>query len=186
MLCGLLCCFAPVMCTVRCPCRSLLHAVLCAVWSAVLFCVLLCSVLWCVPRWQLLTVWFRELTTLGDPMCDLAYSGLAYYLPPGGTMPGLGGLELDELGIPTQKQINSHYCRLRGIPVPSRSDLNFYMAFGFFRIAAIVQGVYKRGLDGNASSDSATKLGGATTALAYLGMMCSEEEEEEEEVRSKL
>jgi len=45
---------------------------------------------------------------------------------------------------------------------------DFYLAFSLFRLAAIVQGVYKRGLDGNASSETATKYGNRAKAMADL------------------
>ena len=101
-----------------------------------------------------------ELSTLGDPFSDLAYSCLPYYLQPDfpalkGTLYltnysskcpflGLCGRDLSTLGIPTEEEFLSHYCSLRGIShVP---NWTFYMAFSFFRLAAILQGVYKRAL----------------------------------------
>lgn len=50
------------------------------------------------------------------------------------------------LGIPTDTQYMNEYCKRAGIP--SVKDWNFYMAFSFFRVAAILQGVYKRSLQG--------------------------------------
>ena len=123
----------------------------------------------------------RELTTLGDPLSDLAYAGIAYHLPPGGSMPGLANEDLDAVGIPSQKELNEHYCSLRALPMPSQGLWNFYMAFAFFRLAAIAQGVYKRGLDGNASSDKADTMGNAVLGLSHIGLSCSEAQEEEEE-----
>ena len=47
--------------------------------------------------------------------------------------------------------------------------LNVYLAFSFFRLAAILQGVYKRGLDGNASNERATRMGRLVQPLAEMG-----------------
>ena len=47
---------------------------------------------------------------------------------------------------------------------------SFYLAFGFFRIAGIAQGVYKRFLQGNASAENAMGLGAAVPILGKLGM----------------
>ena len=57
---------------------------------------------------------------------------------------GLSGLNLSLLGIPTEEEFLAQYCQLRGMP--SIPNWPFYMAFTFFRVAAILQGVYKRSL----------------------------------------
>ena len=57
---------------------------------------------------------------------------------------GLNGLDLVSLGIPTEEEFLSHYCTLRNMS--NVTDWNYYMAFTFFRVAAILQGVYKRSL----------------------------------------
>ena len=95
-----------------------------------------------------------ELSTLGHPLGDLAYFCQLYH---GGTAPGesLAELDLAAAGIPTEQEVVARYCELTG-----RSGIdhwNFYMVFVMFRSAAIVQGVYKRGLDGNASSEKAVE-----------------------------
>jgi hypothetical protein len=67
------------------------------------------------------------------------------------------GLDFKALGIPTEQEFHDLYCRYSG---RDRIDPHFFfVAFSFFRSAAIVQGVYKRGLGGNASSQKALKLG---------------------------
>ncbi|MFC1531875.1 phosphotransferase [Thermodesulfobacteriota bacterium] len=92
-----------------------------------------------------------ELSTLGHPLADLAYSCMPYYLPSTGKgRQGFKGLDLGALGIPTEREYVEAYCRRTG-----RDDIEnweFFISFGIFRLAAICQGVYKRGLDGNASS----------------------------------
>jgi len=97
-----------------------------------------------------------ELSTLGHPLGDLAYFCQAYR---GEATPGasLVGVDLEALGIPDEQQVVARYCELTGRE--RIDDWNFYMVFVMFRSAAIVQGVYKRGLDGNASSERAREYG---------------------------
>jgi aminoglycoside phosphotransferase (APT) family kinase protein len=97
-----------------------------------------------------------ELSTLGHPLADLAYVCQSYHgeAIPGGT---LVGVDLAAMGIPDEETFVARYCELAG-----RSGIDhwaFYMVFVMFRSAAIVQGVYKRGLDGNASSEQAHLFG---------------------------
>jgi aminoglycoside phosphotransferase (APT) family kinase protein len=97
-----------------------------------------------------------ELSTLGHPLADLAYFCQNYR---GEATPGssLVGLDLAAMGIPDEEAFVERYCELAG-----RAGIDhwaFYMVFVMFRSAAIVQGVYKRGLDGNASSEHAHMFG---------------------------
>lgn len=107
-----------------------------------------------------------ELSTLGHPVSDLAYACMGYHL----NLPGRGGLagvDVASLGIPTEQEMVDAYCKemSRG----KLGDWAYFMAFGIFRLAAIAQGVYKRSLQGNASSDNASSYGAAVTTLAELG-----------------
>ena len=107
-----------------------------------------------------------ELSTLGHPVSDLAYACMGYHL----NLPGRGGLagvDVAALGIPTEQEMVDAYCALTGRP--AIADWPYFMAFGIFRLAAIAQGVFKRSLQGNASSDSASSYGAAVTMLAELG-----------------
>ena len=92
-----------------------------------------------------------ELSTLGHPMGDLAYSCMHYYNELENEK------ELTQSGIPTEKEFLARYCELTGREVIE--NWTFYIVYNLFRAAAIVQGVYKRGLDGNASSEIAVTLG---------------------------
>jgi aminoglycoside phosphotransferase (APT) family kinase protein len=106
-----------------------------------------------------------ELSTLGHPLCDLAYACMLYdvALPKLG---GLAGLDLAEAGIPTESAFVARYCALTGRDgVP---DFSYYKAFSLFRLAAIAQGVYKRSLDGNASSPEAAMYGAGVPYLADI------------------
>ncbi|NIS59556.1 MAG: phosphotransferase [Proteobacteria bacterium] len=99
-----------------------------------------------------------ELSTLGHPLADLAYNCMLYHLPAsGGRLSGYGGLDLKALGIPSEANYVATYCRRTGRN--KIANWEFFLAFGMFRLAAIVQGVYKRGLDGIASSDKAKTYG---------------------------
>ena len=97
-----------------------------------------------------------ELSTLGHPLADLAYFCQNYR---GEATPGssLVGLDLAAMGIPDEETFVARYCELAGRA--GIDDWAFYMVFVMFRSAAIVQGVYKRGLDGNASSEHAHMFG---------------------------
>jgi aminoglycoside phosphotransferase (APT) family kinase protein len=108
-----------------------------------------------------------ELSTLGHPLADLAYYCMCLRLPPAGRVQGLAGVDRAALGIPGEQEIVERYCALRGIE--GIAHWNFYLAFSFFRLAAIVQGVYKRALDGNASSDRAMEVGRMAGPLARMG-----------------
>ena len=93
-----------------------------------------------------------ELATLGDPFADLAYLCMGYHHEPPGR-PGLVALPGPGSGIPPEPELLAEYCCLAGIgEVP---HWRFYLAFSFFRLAAILQGVYRRGLEGNAASREA-------------------------------
>ena len=86
-----------------------------------------------------------ELSTIGHPYADVAYATLFQM----GETPQA---EITALGIPGQQAVFDRYIELSGRPAPA--DWTFYKVFVLFRIAAINQGVYKRGLDGNAASEN--------------------------------
>ena len=108
-----------------------------------------------------------ELSTLGHPLADLGYNCMTYHFGEGfGASGGYAGLDLKAFGIPSEAEYLAAYARRTGRKeVPS---WDFYLAFSLFRLAAIVQGVYKRGLDGNASSETATQYGNRAKAMADL------------------
>jgi len=107
---------------------------------------------------KVLAVLDWELSTLGDPLSDTAYGCMAHYMPHQIPMlKGLKGLDLKYLGIPTDHEYMIEYCKNTGIdPIKT---WNFYLSFGFFRIAAILQGVYKRSLQSQASGQNAEAAG---------------------------
>jgi len=97
-----------------------------------------------------------ELATLGHPLADLGYCCTGYHGDP--TLPGsLSGLDCKAMGIPTEEEFVERYCHYSGRG--NIDNFHYYVIFSIFRSAAIVQGVYKRGLDGNASSEKALTYG---------------------------
>lgn len=109
------------------------------------------------PRMVALLDW--ELSTLGHPLGDLAYSCMSYY----------SDLDEDDLpaGIPGEQEFVERYCEYSGCG--KIENWHFYIAYNLFRSAAIVQGVYKRGLDGNASSKLALTMGDLCKERATRG-----------------
>jgi aminoglycoside phosphotransferase (APT) family kinase protein len=109
-----------------------------------------------------------ELSTLGHPLADLGYLCMALRLPRNPALPGLGGLDRARLAIPSEQHMLDRYSALTGRAIPA--DFPFVLAFSFFRLGAIAQGVAKRAEQGNASSDQARRAGAMTALLAELGV----------------
>ncbi|MDR6851540.1 aminoglycoside phosphotransferase (APT) family kinase protein [Sphingomonas sp. BE123] len=113
------------------------------------------------PRVKAVLDW--ELSTLGDPMADFSYLLMNWMIPANGAS-GIGGITGAETGIPTVEQMVERYCAATGrdgIP-----DLNWYFAFGQFRLMSIVQGIKRRLLDGNASNAHAEETAARVPGLA--------------------
>lgn len=110
-----------------------------------------------------------ELSTLGHPYSDLAYQCMQWRMPEGMETRGFGDLDRTALGIPSEQEYIDTYCARRGLPgIPI---FQFALAFSFFRMAAIVQGVLKRGLDGSASNpDQALAMGQYVSVFARRGL----------------
>ena len=109
-----------------------------------------------------------ELSTLGHPLADLGYLCMALRLPRNPALPGLAGLNRAQLGIPDEAEMLRRYSELSGRAIPE--DWPFVLAFSFFRLAAIAQGVAKRAQQGNASSEQARQAGQMTALLAQMGL----------------
>lgn len=97
-----------------------------------------------------------ELSTIGHPLADLGYSCMEFDADFYGEV-RLRSPERASLGIPSQEEMVAEYCKASGRD--KIDNWKFYVVYNLFRSAAIVQGVYKRGLDGNASSESALTYG---------------------------
>jgi aminoglycoside phosphotransferase (APT) family kinase protein len=108
-----------------------------------------------------------ELSTLGHPLADFAYFCMALRLPRNPVLPGLAGIDRPALGIPDETAMIERFAA--GTGLDPRPHWNFLLAFQFFRLAAIAQGVLKRALQGNASSERAMQAGAMTLSIAELG-----------------
>jgi aminoglycoside phosphotransferase (APT) family kinase protein len=118
---------------------------------------------------RLIAVLDWELSTLGHPIADLAYQCMQLRLSHDGPFRGLGGLERDTLGLPSEASYVEAYCRRLG--VAGIEAWPFYLAFSFFRLAAILQGVKRRAVEGNASNpDRAHRMGEAVPILARMAI----------------
>ena len=116
-------------------------------------------------RDEVIAVLDWELSTLGHPMGDLSYQCMNWRLPNGGGSRGLAGIDRNGIGLPTEEEYVKAYCERRGIS--EIQNWSFYIAYNLFRFLAILQGVYRRALDGNASNpEKAKQMGMAIPMLA--------------------
>lgn len=118
------------------------------------------------PRPLALLDW--ELSTLGHPYADLAYQCMQLRLDNDSVLAGLGGIDRQALGLPSEEDYVALYCQRMGLEnIP---NWNFYVVFSMFRFAAILQGVAKRAQEGNASSDKASRMGLLVKPLAKMAV----------------
>jgi aminoglycoside phosphotransferase (APT) family kinase protein len=112
-----------------------------------------------------------ELSTLGHPLADFSYHCMVWHIQSSGAARGIGGMDLAALGIPDQLSYVRSYCERTGRTDVDAvmQDWNFYLAYNLFRIAAILQGIAKRVVDGTASSAQAREAGAGARPLAELG-----------------
>ncbi|MAT93031.1 MAG: phosphotransferase family protein [Halioglobus sp.] len=122
------------------------------------------------PRVIALLDW--ELSTLGNPLADLANQVMAWMLPQDGRIRGLAGVDRAPLGIPSDEEYIARYCERTGRE--HIDNWNFYLVFSFFRLAAILQGIVKRAQIGTASSSEAHSSTEAVRGLASLGVMLTD------------
>jgi aminoglycoside phosphotransferase (APT) family kinase protein len=112
-----------------------------------------------------------ELSTLGHPLADLAFSALPWLTYPD-EFSGFRGLDLDALGLPPRTAYIAHYYESRR--TPERQELTpFHTAFAFFRMAVIFEGIAARARSGTAASENAAHVGElsvvfAARAIEYL------------------
>ncbi|TFI59223.1 phosphotransferase family protein [Sphingomonas parva] len=114
---------------------------------------------------RVLAVLDWELSTLGHPLADFSYHLMMYRMPAGVTT-GLAGLDLAARNIPSEADYVAAYCRRTGRD--SIPDLDFYIAFNMFRLAAIVHGIKGRIARGTAASAHADKMAASLEGLADL------------------
>jgi len=106
-----------------------------------------------------------ELSTLGHPLADFSYHAMMYRTPSLVTS-GLAGADLAALNIPSEEDYVAAYCRRTGrdgIP-----GYDFYVAFNFFRLSAIIHGIKGRVVRGTAASAQASERADALPAFAKL------------------
>lgn len=115
------------------------------------------------PRVLAVVDW--ELSTLGCPYADFAYNVMVWRIVPG-LFRGLGGVDLTDTGIPSEDEYVNEWCRRTGRTRPENFD--FYVILSLFRIAAIVQGIAKRALDGTANDARAAEMGKIAGPLADI------------------
>jgi aminoglycoside phosphotransferase (APT) family kinase protein len=114
---------------------------------------------------RILAVLDWELSTLGHPLVDLAYFCMRYRLTEN-EFGGLAGVDVGALMIPTEEECVADYCRRRGRAPVAPREWSYYLAFCMFRLAAILQGVLARAIQGNASSATALEAGRRARPLA--------------------
>jgi aminoglycoside phosphotransferase (APT) family kinase protein len=118
---------------------------------------------------RVLAVLDWELSTIGHPIGDFTYHLMAWQMPEIGVgSTGLKGKDLRSLGIPSEEEYVRDYCERTGRD--GIGNREFYSAYNFFRIAAILQGVAGRVRDGTAASAHAEKAARAVRPLAELGL----------------
>src|SRR6516162_7063614 len=97
-----------------------------------------------------------ELSTIGNPLADFAYHVMAWRVTPE-LFRGLAGVDFTASGIPTETEYVATYCARAGCG--RTADWEFYIVYSLFRLAAIMQGIAKRAIDGTAASREAVELG---------------------------
>lgn len=117
---------------------------------------------------QVLAILDWELSTLGHPLADFAYHALTWRLR-SDEFRGMAEYDLDSLGIPAESEYVQLYCKRTGRPPIPKKEWDFYLAYSLFRLAAILQGVLHRALDGTAASEEALQTGRKGRRIAELG-----------------
>ena len=123
---------------------------------------------------KLIAILDWELSTLGDSRADLASQIMQWSMPSGNDGRGLDGVDRQKMGLPEDREFIAQYAKYMGLS--DLPNLEFPLAFCYFRMAAILQGVKKRALDGNASNpEMAIKVGKmipeySRRALNHLGL----------------
>jgi aminoglycoside phosphotransferase (APT) family kinase protein len=115
-----------------------------------------------------------ELSTLGDPLADFTYHLMQWFMPPSESGAGVGSLvgHESEPGIPAFNDYVASYCR------PTQrsaiSNLDVYLAYNFFRLAAILQGIAGRVRDGTATNANAALMATQVRPLAQTAWSFAE------------
>ena len=125
---------------------------------------------------RVLAVLDWELSTLGDPLADFSYHLMKWHMPPSDSGAGTGslvGLDLAALGIPSlASYVDAYVARTKLDPRPY---LPVYLAYNFFRLAAIFQGIVGRVRDGTATSEYAPAKAAMVAPLAATAWRFAQE-----------
>lgn len=113
-----------------------------------------------------------ELSTLGHPLADLAFSAMPWYTVPGKVFNGILGLDLADLGIPSEREYYAHYAASGGAAEPLTA---FHKAFALFRLSVIIEGIARRARTGSAASDDAVQVGARAASFARRAVQVIEE-----------
>jgi aminoglycoside phosphotransferase (APT) family kinase protein len=117
---------------------------------------------------KVLAVLDWELSTLGHPLADFSYHLMMYRMPPTGTV-GLTEVDLGAMNIPTEQDYIAMYCaRVGRDPADVTANMDFYIAYNMFRLAAIVHGIRGRVVRGTASNAHAKAMSATVEPLARL------------------
>lgn len=127
---------------------------------------------------RILAVLDWELSTLGHPLADFAYLALSWHIPPR-LLHGIPGIETGTPGIPSQSEFVEKYCERAGRPALDPATWSYYIVYNLFRSAAIMQGIAKRALEGNAAGADAARVGQNARPLAELAWALATQPQEE-------
>jgi aminoglycoside phosphotransferase (APT) family kinase protein len=108
-----------------------------------------------------------ELSTIGHPLADFTYHMMQWRMPEGGTGGGTASLvthNLESLGVPSEEAYAAAYCARTGRD--SIGNMDYFMAYNFFRLGAILQGIVGRVRDGTAASEHAAADSAGVRMLA--------------------
>jgi acyl-CoA dehydrogenase len=108
-----------------------------------------------------------ELSTLGHPLADFSYHCMGWHIPPA-LWRGIGGLDLQALGIPSEAEYVSQYVQTTGLKAVEE-HWDFYLAYNFFKIAAILYGIGERARQGTAASPDAFEMAKKAAPLTEIG-----------------
>ncbi|KAI8069039.1 kinase-like domain-containing protein [Gilbertella persicaria] len=109
-----------------------------------------------------------ELSTIGHPLSDLSNLLQPFYIPREHGLVGLKGMK--ELPIPNAEELMQSYCsQLDTVPYPIQ-NWPFAVAFSFFRLSVIAQGIAARVARKQASSAKAKLHAEKFKPVAYLAL----------------
>jgi aminoglycoside phosphotransferase (APT) family kinase protein len=110
---------------------------------------------------------------VGDPLMDLGTS-LAYWVEPGDSLAATGLLPAALPGALTRRQLAARYAAATGADL---RRLHFAYVFGLFKLAVIVQQIYRRWAQGHTRDGRFARLDQVVAALGRAAHQTLEREE---------